>query len=149
MTDMDKLDWDGMKARSERLERAIEPFAVFVDRCQRLLETAPDLQITQGSPMAGPQLYARDFLALRAALQPEKGVTKELEEAFGVRAFDIGAGKVAGASDMRERAAKLVERGTCTATGRGGEGLLHVIQRDDAKAFADKIRSLPIEEGTE
>ena len=56
------------EARCERLEAALMPFLAFEERCRRMLEMDPDHQVTQGSSMAAPQLYARDFLALRAAL---------------------------------------------------------------------------------
>lgn len=51
------------KERNE-LREALKPFEAFATTTKRMLEMDPGHKITQGSPMAAPQLYARDFLAL-------------------------------------------------------------------------------------
>lgn len=55
-------------AELERVLKAVQPFVAFATACRRLLEMDPDHKITAGSPMAGPQIYARDFIALMAAI---------------------------------------------------------------------------------
>lgn len=59
---------EAVERRLSALEEAIQPFLAFESAARRGLQLDPDHKVTQGSPMAGPQLYARDFLALRAAL---------------------------------------------------------------------------------
>ncbi len=56
------------------LEGTLQPFKAFAEGSRRALEMLPDTQMTNGSPMAGPQLYGRDFVALLAALSDREGV---------------------------------------------------------------------------
>lgn len=62
-----------LRAEVAELRKAMKPFETFAITTKRMMEMDPNRPITQGSPMAAPQLYARDFLALLEALANVSG----------------------------------------------------------------------------
>lgn len=69
------IDLDRKKRQAEaatvRLQMAIGPFLRFAQAAERMLKMDPAHQITAGSKMAAPQLYAQHFLDLLSAMRSE------------------------------------------------------------------------------
>ena len=101
--------------RQDRLVRALRPFLAFEEATRGMLEMDPNHQITQGSPMAAPQIHARDFLTLRGAL-PDTAEPDPKSVARGALAVARHHKREAeesfkrGRADMREQAARRLEK---------------------------------------